>query len=95
MIGTAPLTAIAVAALAVIAPDGVAQPVAPSIGLVVESGTARLSQWLLYQRDVVADYRAAFGEDPPSSTGVAIMSDADTTRGSALAWYGDITLAPR
>lgn len=63
--------------------------------IVVESGTARLSQWLPYQRDVVADYRAAFGEDPPSITGVAIMSDADTTRGSALAWYGDITLAPR
>jgi len=63
--------------------------------IVVESGATRLEQWLSYQRDVVADYRAAFGDDPPPIVGIAIMTDADNTRSSALAWYGDITLDSR
>lgn len=61
--------------------------------IVVESGSARLSQWLTYVRDVEADYRAAFGEAPPPISGVALMTDADNTGGSALAYYGDITLS--
>jgi hypothetical protein len=38
----------------------------------------------------VADYRAAFGEDPPPINGVAIMTDTDNTGESATAYYGDI-----
>ena len=53
--------------------------------IVVESGTARLGRWLGYERDVLADYRAAFGEEPTPITGVGIMSDADDTGESALA----------
>lgn len=60
---------------------------------VVESGSARLSQWLAYERDVAADYKAAFGEAPPPVTGLALMTDADNTGSSALAFYGDITLS--
>lgn len=63
--------------------------------IVVETGTAGLSRWLSYERDVVADYRTAFGEDPPPIVGVALMTDADTTNSRALASYGDITLSPR
>ena len=63
--------------------------------IVVESGAQRLRQWLLYERDVVADYRAAFGEDPPPIAGVALMTDADNTGETATAYYGDITLSPR
>lgn len=61
--------------------------------LVVESGSARLSQWLSYERDVAADYRAAFGEGPPPITGVALMTDADNTASVAVAYYGDVTLS--
>ncbi len=61
--------------------------------IVVESGRARLSQWLAYERDVAADYRAAFGEAPPPVSGVALMTDADNTASSAVAYYGDITLS--
>jgi hypothetical protein len=63
--------------------------------VVVESGAARLNRWLAYERDVLADYRAAFGEEPPPISGVAIMTDADNTRSRASARYGDVTLSPR
>jgi len=63
--------------------------------IVVEGGRARLGQWLDYERDIVADYRAAFGEEPPPISGVAIMTDADNTGGRASAWYGDVALGGR
>ena len=63
--------------------------------IVVESGPARLRQWVGYERDIVADYRRAFGEDPPPISGVALMTDSDNTGESVVAYYGDITLRPR
>jgi len=63
--------------------------------IVVEGGRARLGQWLDYERDIVADYRAAFGEDPPPISGVAIMTDADNTGDRASAWFGDVSLEPK
>jgi len=60
--------------------------------IVVEGGRARLGQWLAYERDILADYRAAFGEDPPPVSGVAIMTDADNTGDRASAWFGDVSL---
>jgi hypothetical protein len=63
--------------------------------VVVESGSARLGRWLSYERDLAADYRAAFGEDLPRLAGVAIMTDADNTGGTAAARYGDVSLSPR
>jgi len=32
----------------------------------------------------------AFGEEPPSINGVAIMSDTDNTKERVTAYYGDI-----
>ena len=60
--------------------------------IVVESGPARLKQWLAYRRDVRADYERAFGEPPGGLQGIAIMTDSDNTRGFAQAWYGEIRL---
>lgn len=54
--------------------------------LVVESGPQRLNQWLDYERDVRADYRRAFGEEPGALMGLAIMTDSDNTRSTARAW---------
>ena len=71
----------------------VANPYARRVRMiVVESGTAGLGRWLAYERDVLADYRAAFGEEPPPIAGVALMTDADDTGEQALAYYGDIVL---
>jgi hypothetical protein len=60
--------------------------------IVVESGGARLGQWLAYRRNILEDYRRAFGEDPGDIVAVGVMTDADNTRQSARALYGDITL---
>jgi Protein of unknown function (DUF3047) len=59
--------------------------------IVLESGPAHLGQWLSYERDLRADYRRAFGEDPGALIGVAIMTDSDNTQSQAEAWYGEIS----
>ena len=60
--------------------------------IVVEQGTARLGRWLEYERDLAADYRRAFGEAPGPIIAIAVLTDADDTQSSALAYYGDIVL---
>jgi len=57
---------------------------------VVESGEAKLNQWVNQERNVYEDYKKAFGEEPPMISGVAIMTDTDNTGESATAYYGDI-----
>jgi hypothetical protein len=42
------------------------------------------------ERNIVEDYRKAFGEEPPMISGVAIMTDTDNTGESVTAYYGDI-----
>ena len=61
----------------------------------VESGPANLGTWQTERRNLAADYRAVFGEEPPPISGVAIMTDADNTGGRATAYFGDIRLSTR
>lgn len=61
--------------------------------LAVESGNQKAGQWLNEERDLLADYRALFGEEPQSAAAIAIMTDTDNSGGSAEAWYGEISLA--
>ena len=58
---------------------------------VIQGGSEKLQQWVAEQRNVYEDYKRAFGEEPAMISGVAIMTDTDNTRESAIAWYGDIT----
>ena len=58
---------------------------------VVDSGNEKLGQWVKHTRNVYDDYMEAFGTVPPLVSGVAIMSDSDNTKESAVAYYGDIT----
>lgn len=58
----------------------------------VNSGADNIGEWVTVERDIVADYKEAFGRKPPKLAGVAIMSDSDNTGESATAWYGDIQL---
>ncbi|MDH4174645.1 MAG: DUF3047 domain-containing protein [Betaproteobacteria bacterium] len=60
--------------------------------IVVERGAARLGEWLHYRRNIVQDYRRAFGEDPGDIVAVGVLTDSDNTQQSARALYGDITL---
>lgn len=59
----------------------------------VESGPARTGQWLTEERDVLADYRRFFGEEPRKIGAIAIMTDTDNTGSEATAWYGDIVIS--
>ena len=58
--------------------------------IVVESGSIDVGIWKKEQRNVLADYRRLFGEEPDHVNAVAIMTDTDNTGGVARAWYGDI-----
>ena len=58
--------------------------------IIVESGEAKLNQWVNEERNVYEDYKKAFGEEPPMISGIAIMTDTDNTGESATAYYGDI-----
>lgn len=60
--------------------------------IVVESGAADAGRWKTVRRNVVQDYRAAFGEEPPALSGVAIATDSDNTGARLTAWYGDLQL---
>ena len=59
--------------------------------IVLESGEAKVGQWVTESRNLYEDYRKAFGDDPPPISGVAVMTDTDNTQESAVAYYGDIT----
>ncbi len=63
--------------------------------IVVESGADHAGQWVTVTRDIAADFRAAFGEEPPAVVAVAIATDTDNTGERATAWYGDIRFLPR
>lgn len=57
---------------------------------VTQSGSANLKQWVTEERNIYEDYKKAFGEDPPHISGVAIMTDTDNTKESAVAYFGNI-----
>ena len=62
------------------------------IMFVVESGKEKLNAWVSEEQNVYEDYKKAFGEEPPMISGVAIMTDTDNTKESAISYYGDIVL---
>lgn len=60
--------------------------------IVIESGPQGLKQWRNYERDIRADFEAAFGEAPGKLVGIGIMTDSDNTQSQTQAWYGKISL---
>jgi len=60
--------------------------------IVVDSGTTGLGQWRDHRRDLLADFRLAFGEEPGQLLSMALMTDSDNTRAVARAWYGPVTV---
>jgi hypothetical protein len=60
--------------------------------IVLESGSSNLGDWRHYERDVAADFRKTFGEDPGALIAVGLMTDSDNTQSSAKAWYGEVHL---
>lgn len=60
--------------------------------IVVDSGVAELGRWRDHRRDLAADFRLAFGEDPGALNSVAVMTDSDNTGSRARSWYGPVEL---
>ena len=58
--------------------------------IVVESGPEKVGKWVMEERNVYEDYKKAFGKDPPKISGIAIMTDTDNTKESAVSYFGDI-----
>jgi len=58
--------------------------------IAVESGSAKAGEWVTVQRNLLDDYRKAFGEEPARVGAIAVMTDTDNTGATAEAWYGDI-----
>lgn len=58
--------------------------------IVVESGDDKIGRWVSEERNLYEDYKKAFGQEPTQVNSVAIMTDTDNTRESAVAFYGDI-----
>lgn len=58
--------------------------------IVVESGEERNGVWVEYERNILEDYKLAFGKMPPRISGVAIMTDSDDTKEATTTYYGDI-----
>ena len=65
-----------------------------SMMVVVRTGVVNAGKWFSEERNIVDDYRRAFGAEPPDISGVAIMTDSDNTGEEATAWYGDILMLP-
>jgi len=66
--------------------------------IVLDSGSAKLGQWVAQRRNVVADYQRLFGDESegkvPEVVGIAVSADADNTHGHALSYFGDVSLVP-
>ncbi len=63
--------------------------------VVVRSGKAMAGKWVQERRNIVEDYRRAYGTEPGEISAVAIMTDTDNTGESTVAYYGDIVLSRR
>ena len=69
----------------------IANPHTKRVEMVVAvSGAAEVGKWVTLSRNVVEDFKRAFGEEPGVMTDVGILTDTDNTGATVDAWYGDI-----
>lgn len=62
--------------------------------IVVDSGPPGLAKWRSHRRNVVEDFKRAFGEPPGKLFVVGVFTDTDNTDATIDAWYGDIRFVP-
>lgn len=61
--------------------------------IAMDLGETHKGRWREHSVDILADYRKAFGTDPPRRASVAIMADTDNTGGRSRAYIDDIRLS--
>jgi len=62
--------------------------------IVVDSGDHGYNEWRSYERDIRADYRKAFGEDPGALLSFAVFTEGERNEGQLQAFYGPLKLIP-
>ncbi|MDB5964546.1 MAG: hypothetical protein JWQ72_1046, partial [Polaromonas sp.] len=60
--------------------------------LIVDAGDQGYNQWQNYERDVRADYRKVFGEEPGALLSYAVFTEGERNEGRLQAWYGPVSL---
>jgi hypothetical protein len=60
--------------------------------LAVATDDQGTGKWQSYSRNLVEDFKRAFGEEPGKVLSIEIMTDTDNTGADAHAFYGDITV---
>ncbi|MCX5806105.1 MAG: DUF3047 domain-containing protein [Proteobacteria bacterium] len=58
--------------------------------IALEKGKGRVGIWQQEEVNILQDYRAAFGADPPASASIAIMNDSDNTGQASVSYLGFI-----
>lgn len=59
--------------------------------MVIESGPRNLGRWMRERRNVIRDFRKAFGREPPEKVElIAVFTDNDQTKEPVEAYYGAI-----
>ena len=53
-----------------------------------------IGKWQTYTRNLVEDFKKAFGEEPGNVESIQVMTDTDNTGADAQAYYGDISVGP-
>jgi len=60
--------------------------------LAVAADDQGVGRWHSYTRNLVEDFKRAFGEEPGKVTSIQLMTDTDNTGADVQAYYGDITV---
>lgn len=60
----------------------------------VQSGPAKVKTWVTETRNILADYREAFGQPPPANATLAVMNDSDNTGESSVSFLDFILVGP-
>jgi hypothetical protein len=58
--------------------------------IVLQKGKKKLGRWIVEERNILEDYRKAFGTDPPAMATLGIMNDSDNTKESSVSYVGFI-----
>lgn len=62
--------------------------------IILRSGPAELGRWVEERRDVRADYRAIYGEEPPDPGAITLSIDSNDTHSRAESLIGPIRFSP-
>ena len=63
--------------------------------IVLESGERKVKRWIWEKRNLVDDYKTAFGTEPRGINALGIQTDTDQSNEGVTAYYGEIFLRNR